>query len=225
MMAAASIATRRQPFDDRAEAARELAARLRRFVDLEPVIIGLPRSGMPVAAMIADDLGAPLEVVVVRKLGVPARHPHALGAVCEGGVRILLHDVLDETRVTAETITGIERRERAELARQASCYRAGQASLDLHDRVCVIVDDAIVSGGSMRAALRFVRSHGARQIVLAAPVGGNAAIEQLRREADDVVVVASPTHLRSVGRWYRDLPDVTDDEIVALLNRARRARG
>lgn len=215
----------RRPFANRAEAGRELARRVGAAAAAPAIVFGLPRSGVPVAAVVASELGAELDVVLVRKLSVPDRIDVGMGALAEGGIRVLSLDVLDAAGVSAEAITAAERREGAELKRQAACYRQGAAPSDVRDQVCVVVDDAIISGGSMRAALRFLRSQGARRIVLAAPVGVERTLDALRSEGSDVVVVAHPTDLRSVSSWYRDFPPVTDDEVVALLSAARRDPG
>lgn len=213
----------RRPFHDREAAGRELARKVRRAVgsDGGVAVFGLPRSGVPVAASVAEELAAALDVVLVRKLTVPDRVDLGMGALGEGGVRVLTREILDAAQVSAEAITAAERRERAELQRQAACYRRGAPPANVRDYVCVVVDDAIVTGGTMRAAVRVLRALGARRIVLAAPVGAAPALAALQAEGDDVVVVARPGEIRSVATWYRCFPPVSDDEVVGLLSAAR----
>jgi putative phosphoribosyl transferase len=207
-------------FRDRREAGARLADHLEHLRDDSPVILGLPRGGVPVAFEVAQRLGAPLDVIVVRKLGVPFQPELGMGAVGEDGVIVLNDEVVRLARVRGDDLGRIEARERTEVERRARAFRGGRARVDVTDRTVVIVDDGIATGGSARAAIQVARAQGARWVVLAVPVGAEDTITQLRAEADDVVCVETPFGFLAVGQAYRDFTQTADDEVVRLLAEA-----
>jgi putative phosphoribosyl transferase len=210
-----------ETFRDRREAGRSLAVGLARYADRSPVVVGLARGGVPVAFEVARALGAPLDVLVVRKLGVPAQPELGMGAIAEGGARVLNPDIVREARVTEAEIAAVELRERIELERRARLYRGGAPPVDLRGRVVIVVDDGLATGGTARAAVVSVRRRGASVVVLAVPIGARATVDALGREVDDVVCVEVPRDLRAVGEWYADFSPTSDDEVLELLEPPR----
>jgi putative phosphoribosyl transferase len=208
-------------FVDRTEAGRLLARRLEHLRGGKVVVLGLPRGGVPVAFEVAQALHAPLDVIVVRKLGVPFQPELALGAIGEDGVRVLNPDVLHAARIDAEELTGIERAARVELTRRVERLRGGRPREPLAGRTVVIVDDGVATGATARAACRVAAAQGAAGIVLAMPVAAADVVAALRQVADDVVCVHMPVQLLSISRWYDDFAPTSDDEVAALLDRAR----
>ncbi len=206
-------------FADRVDAGRQLAARLQHLRGEQLVVLGLPRGGVPVAAEVADALGAPLDVILVRKVGVPFQPELAMGAIGEGDVRIVNDDIVRATRVSAADFSRVERRERAELERRGVLYRGDRPRLALHGRTAVVVDDGIATGSTARAACKVAYELGAARVVLAAPVAPRSEVPQLRAIADDVVFVDTPDQMGAVGQWYRNFAATTDAEVVALLRR------
>ncbi len=205
-------------FADR-RAAGDALAPLVAALDLDhPVVLGLPRGGVVVAARVAAALGAPLDVIVVRKLGAPAQPELGLGAVGEGGVRVLNAELLALAGVDERALDRVEQAERTRLETRLARYRAGCAAVPLAGRDVVIVDDGIATGGTARAAVAVARARGARRVVLAAPVAAPDTVAVLRTVADDVVTALQPDDLLGVGRWYRDFRQTTDDEVVELLS-------
>ena len=209
-------------FADRRDAGRRLAGLLERLVDDDVVVLGLPRGGVPVAFEIALALGAPLDVIVVRKLGAPHQPELAMGAIGEDGVRVVDDGVVRSVGATDAEIAAIEERERAELARRARQFRGDVAPIAIKGRTAVVVDDGIATGSSARVACRIVRARGASRLVLAVPVAPERWTRELRGEADEFVCVSAPRWYRSVGEWYRDFSQTTDDEVNRCLALARR---
>ncbi len=208
------------PFADRAEAGRRLAAMLGHLSGEDVVVLGLPRGGVPVAVEVARALGAPLDVILVRKLGVPVQPELALGAIGEGGVRIINPEVVEVTGVTDTEIAVVEARERAELERRARRFREGRPPEPLAGRIAVIVDDGIATGATARAACQVARAHGASRVVLAAPVAPPSVRVTLATAADEVICVETPRRFLAIGEWYTDFAQTTDSEVVALLRAA-----
>jgi putative phosphoribosyl transferase len=207
-------------FRDRREAGARLAERLEHLRDESPVVLGLPRGGVPVAFEVAQRLGAPLDVIVVRKLGVPFQPELGMGAVGEDGVIVLTEEVLRLARVRDDDLARIETRERTEVERRARAFRGGRPRVDVSGRTVIVVDDGVATGGSARAAIQVARAQGARRVVLAVPVGAVDTITQLGAEADEVVCVEMPFGFLAVGQGYRDFTQTTDDEVVRLLAQA-----
>jgi putative phosphoribosyl transferase len=183
------------------------------------VVLGLPRGGVPVADEVRRALGAPLDVIVVRKLGVPFQPELAMGAIGEDGVRVDNEGVVESIALDAFDIDAIEQRERAELDRRARRYRRHRPRLDLRGRCVVIVDDGIATGSSARAACQVARAHGASRLVLAVPVAPKAAVSALHDVCDDILCVAVPEPFYAVGEWYDDFSPTSEDEVVELLRR------
>lgn len=209
-------------FRDRTEAGRRLGAALDRLADYDVVVLGLPRGGVPVAAEVAAALRAPLDVVVVRKLGVPSQPEVAMGAVGEGGVRVTNDSVLRVAGVPEEELAAAERRERAEVERRARLLRGSADRVPVAGRVALVVDDGVATGSTALAACRVVRALGAARIVVAVPVTAPDAVRRLSAEADEVLSLTTPDRFSAVGEWYHDFTQVTDDEVARLLAEARR---
>ncbi len=208
-------------FRDRVDAGRHLAEVVlgAGIGGDEVVVLGLPRGGVPVADGVRRALGAPLDVIVVRKLGVPFQPELAMGAIGEDGVRVVNESVMESVALDALDIDAIEQRERIELERRARRYRGDRPRLDLLGRCVVIVDDGIATGSSARAACRVARAQGASRLVLAVPVAPKAAVSALRDVCDDMLCVTAPEPFYAVGEWYGDFSPTSDDEVVELLCR------
>jgi putative phosphoribosyl transferase len=208
-------------FRDRVDAGRQLAEVVRDagIERSDSVVLGLPRGGVPVAFEVALALGAPLDVIVVRKLGVPFQPELAMGAIGEDGVRVENEEVVASGALRSVDLDLVERRERAELQRRARQYRGDRTRLDLRGRSAIIVDDGIATGSTARAACQVARAQGASRIVLAVPVASRAAVTALRDVCDEMLVVAVPDPFYAVGEWYRDFSPTSDDEVVELLRR------
>jgi predicted phosphoribosyltransferase len=205
-------------FHDRADAGRALAQLLERYAARPDVLVlGLPRGGMPVALEVAAALDAPLDVFLVRKLGVPGREELAMGAIATGGVRVLNEDVVDALKIPASVVAEVAEREMAELARREHAYRGGRPSPTLKDRTAILVDDGLATGATMRAAARAARQQHPQRTVVAVPVAAASTCDELRLEADDVVCAFTPEPFYAVGIWYEDFSQTTDDEVRRLL--------
>ena len=211
------------PFRDRRDAGEQLAERLTHLESQHPLILGLPRGGVPVAALVAARLHAPLDILVVRKLGVPFQPELAMGAVGEEGARVLESNVIRQVGITAEQIAAVEAKERAEIERRAARYRDGRTPVPLAGRVVVIVDDGIATGSTALAAIQVARHRGAARVVLAAPVAAADTARELMSVVDELVCVATPEDFGAVGRFYRDFSQTSDDEVASLLAAARAA--
>jgi putative phosphoribosyl transferase len=208
-------------FRDRVHAGRRLAVRLTHLSDERPVVVGLPRGGVPVAAEIAAVLRAPLDIVLVRKIGAPDRLELAVGAVGEDGVTVRNAALLRDLGLTWEELGGQVEYERAEIARRAVSLRPGGPRLSLRERTVVMVDDGIATGATVLAAIRVVRRLGAARIVLAVPVAPADALPRLAEVADEVVCAHAPTRFLSVGQWFDDFTQVTDEQVRNLLARSQ----
>ena len=219
----------RLPFADRAEAGRELGARLEPLELDRPIVLALPRGGVPVGLEVARRLGTadqpvPLEVLVTRKIGYPPQPELGVGAIAEGGEPVLDQGLLDRLGLSADDLAETVRDERTELARRVAAYRGDRPLPALRDRAVVVVDDGLATGGTARAALRAVRRQRPSRLVLAVPVAAVQAMHALSGGppdgADDLVVVTAPSTFRAVGYWYRDFGQLTDANVVTLLAQA-----
>ncbi len=208
------------PFLDRVDAGRRMADRLAGLRAEHPVVIGLPRGGVPVAAQIAGSLGAPLDVLVVRKLGHPLQPELGIGAIGEGGALVLNLELIDHLCVSSDAIRRVRAREELELVRRVERYRGGRARIPLQGRTVVLVDDGLATGFTARTAVDVLRHLGAQRVVLAIPVAPAETIAELRPLADDVVCLEIPPSFGAIGEWYADFDQVQDTEVIALLARA-----
>jgi predicted phosphoribosyltransferase len=205
-------------FTDRSEAGRVLAARLGRYAGRDDVVVlALPRGGVPVGYEVARALGAPLDVFLVRKLGVPGHEELAMGAIASGGVRVLNEDVIRALGLPPEAIDAVAEMEQAEMARREQAYRDGRPFPNVRDRIVILVDDGLATGSTMRAAVAALRQMGPGWIVVAVPVGAADTCRDLRSEADEVVCARQPEPFFAVGAWYRDFSQTTDEEVRELL--------
>lgn len=205
-------------FQDRREAGRLLAARLEEYrARPDCLLLGLPRGGVVVAAEIARALGLPMDVCLVRKLGAPFQPELAMGAVAFGGVLVLHQDLIDGWGITAAAVDRAIAREREELQRRETLYRDGRPPLDLYGKTVILVDDGIATGATVEAAISAMRQMRAGRVVVAAAVASAATARRLARVADEVVCVLMPEDLCSIGEWYEDFDQVTDGEVLTLL--------
>jgi predicted phosphoribosyltransferase len=209
-------------FRDRRAAGRRLAAALGRYAGRpDVVVLALPRGGVPVAHEVARALGAPLDVFVVRKLGVPGQEELAMGALATPGVRVLNEPVVRGLGIPLHVIDAVARQEEAELARRERLYRGDRPPLDVRGHTVILVDDGLATGATMHAAVRALRQRQPARIVVAVPTAAAEACEALETEADDVVCAVTPEPFYSVGLWYDDFEQTTDDEVRALLDESR----
>lgn len=208
-------------FRDRQDAGEKLAWELAGYRGPLTVVVGLPRGGVPVAAEVARALEAPLDVLLVRKLGHPAQPELAVGALAQGGFLVWNEDVLRSAGLARVQLGEVVERERRELARRAAAYRGDRPPLDLAGKTVLIVDDGLATGATMRAAVAAARGLGAASVVVAVPVAAPDTLAQLTAEADEVVCVAEPQGFQSVGQWYARFGQTTDDEVRALLAAGR----
>jgi putative phosphoribosyl transferase len=211
-------------FADRADAGRQLAARLGHLRGRSPVVLGLPRGGVTVGREVAAALDAPLDVIVARKLGAPTQPELAIGAIA-GGARVLRADVIAALGISSLELDRITERERARADELERRLRHGRGPLDVGGRVAVVVDDGLATGATALAAVRAVRQRGPERIVLAVPVAPPETVAELAREVDEVVAVQQPPDFRAVGMWYEIFAQVTDDEVEAMLDESAAPRG
>ena len=207
----------RREFRDRVEAGDELAPLVVALGLADPVVLGLPRGGVPVAARLALALGAPLDVIVVRKVGVPSQPELAMGAVGEGGATVVNDDVMMSTWVSRADFERVAARERAELERRVVALRAVRPREPLAGRAAVLVDDGIATGATMRAAIGVARANDASTVVIATPVAPPEVVQSLSREADEVVCIIQPEPFFAVGTWYTRFEAVPEEEVLHLL--------
>jgi putative phosphoribosyl transferase len=210
-------------FLDRHDAGRQLAAELAPLANERPVIVALPRGGVPIGVEVARALGAPLDILAVRKLGAPGNPELGVGAVAEDGTGVLDPQSADMLGMTEAMLDATLARESRELRRRVERYRDGRPSIPVKGRTVVIVDDGLATGLTDLAAVRVLRKRGARRIVVAVPVGSSEAVSMLAREADRVICLEVPRRLFGVGMWYRDFSPVSDEQVEALLAEAGRA--
>jgi predicted phosphoribosyltransferase len=207
-------------FADRRDAGRLLAGALERYRDRDDVVVlGLPRGGVPVAAEVAAALNAPLDVFLVRKLGVPGHEELAMGAIASGGVRVVNADVVRSVGIRQDQLDAVTARELERLVAQERDYRGDAAPVDVRGRTAILVDDGLATGATMRAAIGALRGLGAAAIVVAVPTAPRETCEALSREVEDVVCATTPEPFTAVGIWYRDFRPVSDEQVRELLDR------
>jgi putative phosphoribosyl transferase len=212
-------------FPNRTEAGRLLAKKLVKYAGRDDVIVlGLPRGGVPVAFEVAQRLGAPLDVFIVRKLGVPGFEELAVGAIASGGVRVLNEDVMRALPNADELIESVTERETVELDRREQTYRNGRAAPELRDRIVILVDDGLATGATMRAAVKALRQRGVARIVVAVPVGPPDTCREFEDAADETVCASMPEFFQAVGQYYEDFSQTSDEEVRELLARAAQER-
>ena len=206
------------PFRNRTEAGRLLVAELAHYKSKpDVVVLGLTRGGVPVAAEVATALQAPLDVIVVRKLGVPFQPELAMGAIAGDGTQVLDKDLVHALGISGQDVDTVVAKERAELERRERLYRGGRPPLNLKDRVAILVDDGLATGSTMQAAVAFARRRLAKRIVMAVPVAAVEAVDKLREQVDQCVCLASPEVFIAVGVWYENFLPVNDAEVIKLL--------
>jgi putative phosphoribosyl transferase len=205
-------------FRDRADAARLLAERLEAYRGQPAVLVlGLPRGGVPMARIVADALSAPVDILLVRKLGVPSQPELAFGAIAEDGVQVLDPIVIEECRVHPRDVERTIAREQQEIARRAILFRGAHRPPNVRGRDVIVVDDGLATGSTMLAAVRALRTQKPHRMVVAVPVGSGEACRRVQDAADEVVCLSTPEHFEAVGNWYCDFEQVTDDEVKAAL--------
>jgi putative phosphoribosyl transferase len=210
------------PFPDRTEAGRHLGQALRRYAGRDDVIVlGLPRGGVPVAAEVAETLGAPLDVFLVRKLGVPGHEELAMGAIASGGARTLNDDVVADLRISTDTIATVTRHETRELTRRERLYRGDRPHPDLHNRTVIVVDDGLATGSTMRAAIVSLRQQQPARIVAAVPVAAASVCALIGSIADEIACLMTPEPFYAVGLWYENFRPTSDHEVQNLLRMAQ----
>jgi len=210
-------------FVDRADAGRYLAEKLMEYArrpDL--IVLGLPRGGVPVAFEVAEALRAPLDVFLVRKLGVPGHEELAMGAIASGGVQVLNRGVVRGLRIPPDLIEAVAARERRELERRQRQYRDARPAPEVRNRTVILIDDGLATGSTMRAAVMALRQQAAAWVVVAVPVAARRTCDEFRKEVDEVVCVVTPDNFIAVGEWYEDFSQTTDREVRELLQRSER---
>jgi predicted phosphoribosyltransferase len=214
-----------EPFQNRRQAGRLLAAKLARYANRPDVIVlALPRGGVPVGYEVARALNAALDAFLVRKLGAPGQEEFAMGAIASGGVRVLNEQAVSTLRIPDSVIESVAAREKQELSRRERLYRGDRPSADVHRKTVILVDDGLATGSTMHAAVRALRQKQAGRIVVAVPVAARETCEALRAEADDIVCAVTPDPFFAVGLWYEDFSQTTDEEVRDLLEQANGIR-
>ena len=208
-------------FRDRTEAGQVLASKLTKYLNqVNTVILALPRGGVPVAYEIGKELGLPVDIFVVRKLGVPGHEELAMGAIASGGVRHINRDVVDQLRIDSETIDVASRREQKEIERREQLYRGQRPPVDVRNKTVILVDDGLATGSTMRAAIAALRQHRPARIVVAVPAAAPQTCSEIAAEVDEIICAATPEPFYAVGQWYQEFSQTTDEEVRDLLARA-----
>jgi putative phosphoribosyl transferase len=209
-------------FRDREDAGRRLAGAVARYAGRDDVVVlALPRGGVPVGFEVATRLGAPLDVMIVRKLGTPGQPELAMGAIASGGVRVMNEEVISGLRIRQDSIDAVAEREQREIERREDTYRGGQPPLEVRDHTVIVVDDGLATGATMRAAVAALKQRGPARIVVAVPTAAADSAELVRDEADEVVCLATPEPYFAVGIWYENFSQTSDQEVRTLLQGAR----
>lgn len=213
------------PFSDRAEAGRLLAVELAtRKLPHDVVVLALPRGGVPVGLEVAKVLHAPLDVVVVRKLGVPWQPELAMGAIAGGSVQVVDEELIADLRISRREVDAAVEKEKVEVERREKLYRSGRPAPDLRGKAVLLVDDGLATGSTMLVAARYVRALKPAKMIIGVPVGSREACERLEKEADELVCLATPDLFMAVGEWFRDFRQVSDAEVQRLLEESRQQR-
>lgn len=208
-------------YRDRSEAGRDLARELVAYKGHNDVVVlALPRGGVPIGFELAHELRAPLDVFVVRKLGVPGYEELAMGAIASGGTRVLNDEVIRQLQITPAQIEAVAQREGLELERREQAFRGGHPAIPLENRSCILVDDGLATGSTMRAAVLALKKQSPDRIIVAVPVGAAETCEQFQGLVDDVLCLYTPEPFLAVGRWYDDFAQLTDEDVRDLLERA-----
>ena len=208
-------------FRDRTDAGHILASKLTKYLNqVNTVILALPRGGVPVAYEIGKALGLPVDIFVVRKLGVPGHEELAMGAIASGGVRHINRDVVDQLRIDSETIDVASRREQKEIERREQLYRGQRSPVDVRNKTVIVVDDGLATGSTMHAAIAALRQHRPARIVVAVPAASPQACSEIADQVDEIICAATPEPFYAVGQWYQEFSQTTDDEVRELLARA-----
>ena len=208
-------------FRNRTEAGQILASKLTKYLNqVNTIILALPRGGVPVGYEIGKELGLPVDIFVVRKLGVPGHEELAMGAIASGGVRHINRDVVDQLRIDSETIDVASRREQKEIERREQLYRGQRPPVDVRNKTVILVDDGLATGSTMRAAIAALRQHRPARIVVAVPAAAPQTCSEIADEVDEIICAATPEPFYAVGQWYQEFSQTTDEEVRELLGRA-----
>ena len=211
----------RMIYRDRIEAGKYLASQLANYANDDVLVLALPRGGVPVAYEVAKALNAPLDIFLVRKLGVPGHEELAMGAIASGGVRVLNHDVVDHLLIPAAVIDSVAANELRELERRERAYRGSRPEPEVREKTVILVDDGLATGSTMRAAAAALRQQNPARIIVAVPVSAPQTCDEYRMGVDEIVCAITPEPFYGVGQWYVDFSQTTDDEVRDLLERGR----
>jgi putative phosphoribosyl transferase len=206
-------------FRNRTEAGKLLASKLTQYANHPDVLVlGLPRGGVPIAFEVAKALNAPLDIWLVRKLGVPGQKELAMGAIATGGIQVLNEDLLDWLRIPGQTITRVAEQEFQELQRRDRLYRGDRPLPNIRDRIVILIDDGLATGSTMRAVIVALKHQQPQRIIIAVPVAPLDTCDRLRSEVDELVCLMTPKHFAGIGQWYEDFTQTTDEQVCELLN-------
>lgn len=207
-------------FKDRVDAGEILANKLSKYAAENPLVLGLPRGGVPVAFEVAKALKAPLDVFIVRKLGVPGHEELAMGAIATGDVRVLNESVIEYLHISKEAIATETRKEKEELKRRERVYRSGRDPVNVANRTVLLIDDGIATGSTIKAAIAALKKQKAGKIIVGVPVAPSSTIEELKKEVDDLVCISTPDLFMAISVWYDEFPQTTDEQVRELLKKA-----